>query len=79
MDPVEVVRLVYHLLLEIGGRESAATEMLSRRTMVPSKGGGGGGDGGGGQYPSLLFLSNYCGQSFCLAYVELFIVGIVFA
>ncbi len=28
VDPVEVVRHVYRLLLEIGGRESAATEML---------------------------------------------------
>jgi hypothetical protein len=28
VDPVEVVHHVYHLLLEIGGHESAATEML---------------------------------------------------
>ncbi len=28
VDPVEVIRHVYRLFLEIGGRESAATEML---------------------------------------------------
>jgi hypothetical protein len=37
-----------------------------------SKGNGGGGDGGSSQYPSLLFFSNYCGQSFHLASVELY-------
>ncbi len=56
----------------IGGRESATTEMLGWRTTAPSKGSGGGEDGSGGRYPSLLFFSNHCGQSFCLAYVELY-------
>ena len=61
---MEVVRHVYRILLEIGGRESAAKEMLGRRTTAPSKGGGRGGDGSGGRYPSLLFSVIIVGKVF---------------